>query len=702
MSNLVIVESPTKAKTLKKYLGSEYSVQASMGHIRDLPKSKIGVDTENNFEPDYEMLEGKSKTVSLLKKEAKDADIIYLAMDPDREGEAIAFHVKYLLSDTGKTKKSTKKTKDFQRVTFHEITKSAILEAMAHPGEVNANLVDAQQARRVVDRLVGYNLSPVLWRKVRRGLSAGRVQSVALRLIVEREQEIGKFKGQEYWMIRSKLKTQNSKIASKNQDFEEIQEGELIVELFEVNGKKVVVKGAKDDKGKEVMHLNSKQVVEPVVSDLKKAKYVIDKIERKERKQNPYPPFTTSTLQQGAANVLGWSGKQTMRIAQQLYEAGLITYHRTDSTNLAAQAVEAARAYASQKYGKEYVAVKPIFYKTKSKSAQEAHEAIRPTDVNVMSAEGVAGKVTDRHEKLYQLIWNRFMACQMAPVILDQTTVHVTATRQKKYQLRTTGSVVKFEGWKVLHGSKLKTNNSKPQLKTQNSTENELPELNEGEDLVFVDLQADKKETLPPPRFNDASLVKELEKRGIGRPSTYASIISVLEDRAYVERDERRFVPTAVGNTVVEFLNENFKTVMDYEFTAKMEDDLDEIANGNKEWRNVMAEFWGPFEKTLKEAGEAKRVQVPVEETGRKCPECKEGELVIRSGRFGKFISCNKFPECKYTERLVEKLEGFPCPECGGDVVIKRTKRGRSFYGCSTYPKCEYASWKDPREKSNN
>lgn len=738
--NLVIVESPTKAKTLKKYLGADYVVLASMGHVRDLPKSKLGVDIEDNFEPVYEVMEGKSKTISQLKKEATSAQVIYLAMDPDREGEAIAYHMNFLLSE--KAKKSSKKvdpstakkstaslraqddeagmnskpasSSKFKRVTFHEITKPAILEAMEHPGEVNMALVDAQQARRVVDRLVGYNLSPLLWRKVRRGLSAGRVQSVALRLIVEREGEIEAFKAQEYWTIATQL--------SKKQDPNNKLQT-FLVELVEIEGHKVVVKGSKEDpsttlrtgpstdsgqvKGKRVVYIDSKEAAESVVMDLENASYRVSGIERKERKQNPYPPFTTSTLQQAASNVLGWSGKQTMRIAQQLYEAGLITYHRTDSTNLAAPAVDAVRAFIFQEYGERYVSAKPIFYATKSKSAQEAHEAIRPTQVEVRTPEGVSGTVTDRHEKLYRLIWNRFVACQMASVILDQTTVTVVAEGMKKYSLRTTGSVVKFEGWKVLN-SKFKIQNPKSESISEDAKpeDNELPVLTEGEALTLIEVMSEKKATLPPPRYNDASLVKELEKRGIGRPSTYASIISVLEDRAYVERQEKRFIPTVIGTTVVEFLVKNFDTVMDYDFTAKMEDDLDEIANGNKQWRKVMAQFWKPFDQKLEKAKDADRVKVPVEQTGRKCPGednggCKlEGDLVIRSGRFGKFISCDKYPECKYTERLVEKLEGFVCPECGGEVVMKRTRKGRSFWGCANYPKCEYASWKDPREKA--
>ncbi len=657
---LVIVESPTKARTLSRFLGNGYAIEASMGHLRDLPKSKLGVDLENDFEPIYELSEGKSKLIAKLKKEAKEADKIFLATDPDREGEAISWHIKTMLHDNGQ-KKSLKIAEDkFARVTFHEITKTAIEAAVNNPTQLNLALVDAQQARRVVDRLVGYTLSPVLWKKVRRGLSAGRVQSVALRLMVEREKEIAAFKPVEYWEVKVHLKKtvdDRSKIV------------DLWVELVD-------------------QELGSAKVVEPLVADLKKATYMVVKVEKKEKVRRPYPPYITSTLQQASANVLGYTAKDTMRLAQELYEKGLITYHRTDSLNLAAEAVNGARDYIKTQYGEKYLPPTANFYKTNSKNAQEAHEAIRPTDARTNALSETENGFTSKHVRLYRLIWQRFIACQMMPAIYDATMITVMA--DKTYKLRASGSVVKFDGWRILYNT---------QTQTTDKEEIILPELTEGEQLKYEDLTSEQKFTQPPARYNDASLVKELEKRGIGRPSTYASIISTVVARGYVERVEKRLIPSAVGQTVTDFLGEHFPDILDYEFTAEMEEDLDRIARGEKEWRKIMKAFYTPFAKQVKKVEEtAKRAAVPVEETGEMCPECKEGKLVIRSGRFGKFLSCGRFPECKYTASYTKKLEGFECPKCKGEVVMKRTKRGRSFWGCANYPKCDYASWKDPRE----
>jgi DNA topoisomerase-1 len=665
--HLVIVESPTKARTLKRFLGNDYVIEASMGHIRDLPKSSLGVDVSKGFEPDYEISKGKSQVISGLKKAATKAETIYLATDPDREGEAISWHVKYLLQQNGKKKTPKISETSFKRVTFHEITKQAIEEALQHPGELNMALVDAQQSRRVLDRLVGYTLSPVLWKKVRRGLSAGRVQSVAVRLIVEREREIRAFVPVEYWRIVCKL--QETK--SKKQIFE--------AELVEIDGRKLETKSG--------YLVNSATVAEPIVADLKQATYSVGSVERKEQQKRPNPPFTTSTLQQAAANVLGWSGKQTMMVAQQLYEAGLITYHRTDSFNLAAEAISAAREEIAKRFGSDYVPDKPNFYVTKSKNAQEAHEAIRPTKAEVV------GDVNDpRQQKLYQLIWRRFVACQMKPAVYDQTTIHVEARIQKlearrRYGLRASGSVVKFEGWKKVY-------------ENQKSEESLLPQVEAQEVLNLKDVISEQKYTQPPARYNDASLIKELEKRGIGRPSTYASILSTIVDRGYVERVEKRYNPTSIGEAVNDFLVEHFGIVMDYQFTADMEEDLDRIARGEKEWKSVMKAFWGPFEKSVKAVDKnAGRVEIPVEKTGEKCPKCKEGELVIRTGRFGKFMSCGRFPECDYKASLKQTVEGVECPECHSEIVQKRTRTGRIFWGCSSYPKCKWASWQDPRKK---
>lgn len=696
---LVIVESPTKAKKLRSYLGSQFEVEASVGHIRDLPRKSIGVDVEHNFEPTYEVSEDKKKVITLLKKQAKDADKIILATDPDREGEAIAWHVKGVLAET---KGKGKITAPFVRATFHEITKSAVEEAIAHPIDLNMDLVDAQQARRVVDRLVGYEVSPVLWRKVRRGLSAGRVQSVALRLIVEKEREIEAFKPEEYWEVDVALSTNISAKIKRGEIFtegkliEHIPTDMLVARVFEVQGKKYTPAKTAD--------------VEPIIEWLPAAAYSVKQVDRKERRQASLPPFTTSTLQQAAANRLGMTSKQSMSFAQRLYEEGVITYHRTDSVNLAASAVESARAYIAKKFGKDYVPAKPRYFANKSKNAQEAHEAIRVTDVSVESVLG-EGSLTERHQKLYDLIRRRFLASQMAEALYDQATITVEAASQmgdtsaskkntspkKSVQpqtalLRSSGSVLKFAGWRTLFPG---------------GDDVVLPDVKASQPLNFQDLNAAQKFTQPPARYNDASLVKELEKRGIGRPSTYASIISVIIDRGYVERVEKRFLPTSVGIGVCDFLLANFATFMEYDFTAQVEEDLDEIALGKKEWHRVVKTFYTPFHQAVEKAlDSAERVKLPVEETGRDCPTCGStdgGKLVIRTGKFGKFISCNRFPDCKYTEKIVEKFGDMKCPECGeGDVIIKKSRWGKPFYGCSTYPKCKWASWKKPEIESSN
>lgn len=650
--NLVVVESPTKAKKLSQYLGKDYHVEASMGHVRDLPKSKMGVDIDHDFAPQYEVSEGRTALIAKLKKLAAQSDRVYLATDPDREGEAISWHLKDLL--TGKpTSKSDKHAPKFVRSTFHEITKDAVLDAIQHPSEINMHLVDAQQARRVLDRIVGYYLSPVLWKKVRRGLSAGRVQSVALRLIVEREKEIQAFKAEEYWEVDVNLHA---------------LQGPLLMRVVEWTGKEY--KPVKQDD------------VTPVEKFLKQAVYTVKQVEKTERRRQSLPPFTTSTLQQAAANRLGWSAKQTMRIAQDLYEEGVITYHRTDSVALSAQAIDMARKFIPEEFGEKYLSPQARVFKSSAKNAQEAHEAIRPTDVRVRDT---AGKVGDeKHAKLYGLIWKRFLASQMEAAVYDQTTITADAVLGvQEAVLRTSGSIIVFDGWMKLFPS---------------TGEVVLPAVQEKEKLEFMELSAVQKFTQPPARYNDASLVKFLEKMGIGRPSTYASIISVIIDRGYVERQDKAFIPTAIGNTVAEFLVENFPKELDYKFTADMEDDLDAISRGEKKWQAVMKSFFGEFEKKVQEVTkDAERMKVPVEETGEMCPDCKEGKLVVRSGRFGKFISCSRYPECKYTARLVEKVEGVKCPECGeGDIIFKKTKRGRGFYGCSRYPKCTYATWNKP------
>jgi DNA topoisomerase I len=677
--DLVIVESPTKARKLTEYLGHGYAVEASVGHVRDLPKKKLGIDLENDFEPTYEVDPEKKKVISRLKDLAGTAETIYLATDPDREGEAIAWHIKSLLEDKKKSK-----TQRFVRSTFHEITKTAVKEAMAHPGELSMQLVDAQQARRVLDRLVGYQVSPVLWKKVRRGLSAGRVQSVALRLIVEREREIEAFKAEEYWEVDVLLDTilgraMDADVAAK--DWLKVAPAEMLVaRVVEVQSQKYEPKTEAD--------------VTPWVEGLKTATYQVQDVEKKTRERVSLPPFTTSTLQQAAATRLGFTSKQTMTLAQQLYEEGLITYHRTDSVTLSSQSLGMARDFIQKRFGSEYLPEKPRYFAQKSKNAQEAHEAIRVTDVEIdwSTIEQRSAKFSDRHQKLYELIWRRFLASQMTSAVYDQTSITIQGrTGERVFGLRSSGSILTFNGWMKLFPS---------------SEDTLLPPVESGQPLGFADLNTAQKFTQPPPRYNDASLVKELEKRGIGRPSTYASIISVIVDRGYVDRQEKRFTATSVGMTVNDFLYQHFPVFMEYDFTAEMEEDLDRIARGEKEWRKVVKAFYGPLEKTIQEVTKtAERAQIPVEETGLICPTCGEtegGRVVIRSGRFGKFKSCSRFPECNFTENIVEKLEGVTCPLCHqGEVIVKNSRWGKSFFGCSRYPECGWASWKKPEPGSS-
>jgi len=674
---LVIVESPTKARKLKTYLSGDYQVEASVGHVRDLPKKTLGIDIANNFEPVYEVSPDKKKVIAQLKSLAAKATTVYLATDPDREGEAIAWHVKSLLQE--KTKGKAGSSAEFVRATFHEITKQAVLEAINQPTELNLDLVNAQQARRVLDRLVGYEVSPVLWKKVRRGLSAGRVQSVALRLISEREREIAAFKPDEYWEVAVGLDTNL----------------QTSLELFE-NGKPIqplpggTIIAALEKTGLDKFAASQKSQVDPIVADLKVASYQVSGIDKKERTRQSLAPFTTSTLQQAAANKFGFSAKQTMSLAQNLYEEGLITYHRTDSVNLAASALEMARAFIQTKFGPEYLPAKPRLFTAKSKNAQEAHEAVRVTDVQISDQDLMGrGQLTDRHAKLYDLIWRRFLASQMTSAVYDQTAVTILATAPvtlQKYSLKTNGSVQKFAGWTKLF----------------DQTEDQiLPDLADNQALALAGLQADQKFTQPPPRYNDASLIKELEKRGIGRPSTYASIISVIVDRGYVERTDKKFFATPIGLAVTDFLVQNFSEFMEYDFTAEMEEDLDRVARGEKDWRQLVSAFYTPLAKKIASVvKDAARATIPVEETGEICPTCgatEGGKIVIRSGKFGKFKSCNRFPDCKFTENIVQKLPDRKCPLCQqGEILIKKTRWGKPFYGCGRYPDCNWASWQPP------
>ena len=655
--NLIIVESPTKARTLSRFLGSGYLVEATMGHIKDLPKNKLGIDVENNFKPDYQVVEKRAEIIKRIQSASVKSDEIFIASDPDREGEAIAQHVKEILAE-----QSSPVTKNLRRIVFHEITKNAVDEALKNPRDIDVNLVDAQTARRVLDRLVGYKLSPLLWKKVRLGLSAGRVQTVCVRLIVEKEREIKAFKSEEYWDIYVNV--------GKTESANKKESGEFIIQLIKINDKKAAIGNKKD--------------ADRIVTELKISDYKVSNIVKREVVKHSYPPFTTSTMSQAASRIFGWSSKKTMSVAQTLYEEGLITYHRTDSTYVASEAVFKVRDFIKSKYGTKYLPEKPKFYKTTSKVAQEAHEAIRPTDIgskiNVQNS-----KYQKEADTLYGLIWNRFVACQMSASVYDETTIDVTAGI---YLLRATGAVMKFDGWKILYPKSQGNNGNGDVI---------LPNVEKNEVLRLIKVTPEQKFTQPPARYTEATLIKTLEKLGIGRPSTYAPTINTIQVRNYVEKNEGKFTPTSVGIAVNDFLITNFPDVFEYQFTAGLEEGLDRVANGELKWEGLISDFFKPFEEKINGVEKnSKRVVIEAENTGEKCSECKEGEVIIRLGRFGKFLSCSKFPECKYTAKYIQKV-GKKCPECKtGDVIIKNTKRGRKFFGCSRYPKCKWASWRKP------
>ncbi|MDO8637974.1 MAG: type I DNA topoisomerase [Candidatus Daviesbacteria bacterium] len=699
MKNLVIVESPTKARTLSKYLGSDFQIEASMGHIRDLPKGELGIDTEHDFKPKYVIPRDKTKRVNDLKKLAKVAKTLYLATDPDREGEAIAWHLSELMG-----------SENSHRVEFHEITEEAILEAFKKPREIDLKLVDAQQARRILDRLVGYKLSPLLWKKVKSGLSAGRVQSVTLRLIVEKEEEIKAFKAVEYWSVGAELDmagpvTRQPHSTSSLDDSLRALSGaprlappasSFVANLIEQNGKKLEIK--------------NKEEADLHVKNLEKAKYEVEKVTKKEARKYPVPPFTTSTLQQTASNRLGYSSKKTMSLAQVLYEHGIISYMRTDSVNLSPVFISSCRNYIEQNIGKAYLAPSVRIYKTKSKSAQEAHEAIRPTNISltVEKLKTMAG-VTRDHVRLYDLIWKRAVACQMSDAVLDQTSIDVIArseaTKQSnseiatlpsvarndnEYLLRATGSVIKFPGWLKIYG--------KGNEEEEEEGDKILPELTEKEMLELIKLLPEQHFTEPPARFNEASLIKKLEELGIGRPSTYAPTISTIIDRFYVEKKEKKFFPTELGITVIKFLMKYFAEILDYDFTAEMENSLDEIAEGNLKWQPLIAKFYKPFEEKLEKVEQtAEKVKIETEVVDKLCPKCGKN-LQIKFGKFGKFLACSGFPACKHTESLEEKVDA-KCPDCGGDIILRKTRKGRPFYGCKNWPNCKFASWTKPKTK---
>ena len=721
---LVIVESPAKARTLERYLGKRhYSVQASLGHVRDLPKRQLGVDVEHDFAPKYVIPKDKSGTVAELARAAREASGIYLATDPDREGEAIAWHLLAAIEKRRTARARSTKPLKVQRIVFHEVTKSAVQDAFQHARDIDDDLVQAQQARRVMDRLIGYKLSPLLGAKVRRGLSAGRVQSPALRMVVEREREIEQFVSEEYWTIDALLAPANSNGTS---------ETAFWAEVIQRRGDK--------------LSISTEAHAQATVNALRGMSYAVQEVRKREVRRQPAAPFTTSTLQQEAGQRLRFAPRRTMRVAQQLYEGldvgqegpvGLITYMRTDSTNVAAEALTEARQVIGKHFGKEFVPDKPRRFRTKAKAAQEAHEAIRPT-LAARRPEAVRSHLTQDQYRLYTLIWKRFVASQMAAAVLDTTRIDIrampldsasandsTARGQLHplntapqndggappdgYLLRARGSIVRFPGFLRLYeesqdengkvGKAKATGTSGPRSsarsKAAQTKQSTLPSLAAGDPLTLHDLKPEQHFTQPPPRYTEASLIRAMEEAGIGRPSTYAPTVSIIQERGYVERRERRLHPTDLGNVVNDLLVEQFPDVVNASFTAKMEDDLDRVSEGATTWVPVVREFWEPFAKAVA-AAEAtlEKVRIEDEPTDEVCPECGQ-PMVIKHGRYGRFLACTGFPECRHTRPLLTKL-GVPCPQCSKDLVVRRSRRGRTFYGCSGYPDCDFTSWQRP------
>ncbi len=721
--NLVIVESPAKAKTIKKYLGKDFEVLASYGHVRDLVPKEGAVDPEHDFAMKYQVIDRNDKHVKAIAQKLKQADALYLATDPDREGEAISWHLYELLK-----KRCLLKDKPVYRVVFNEITKKAVQDAIAHPRELSMDLVNAQQARRALDYLVGFNLSPLLWKKVRRGLSAGRVQSPALRMIVEREEEIEAFESREYWTIEADLEKEQQPFTAK---------------LIQYRGDKVEQFTITEEKQ---AHAVEKELLEQA-----KGKLEVVKVVKKQRRRNPAAPFTTSTLQQEASRKLGFTTNRTMRIAQQLYEGvdigngavGLITYMRTDSVNLANEAVEEIREYIAEKYGDKQMPEKPRVFKTKSKNAQEAHEAIRPTSIHYHPKE-IARHLTAEQAKLYELIWKRTLASQMVHATLNTVSADLAAGTPKNL-FRASGSTIVNPGFMAVYREG--QDDAKKAKEAREADEKMLPPLKEGEQVDLIAIRPEQHFTEPPPRYSEASLVKALEEHGIGRPSTYASIISTLQDRDYVELEKKRFHPTDVGRVVNKFLTNYFTRYVDYDFTAKLEDELDAVSRGEEEWVPLLKKFWKPFkeriddtEKNVKRSdvtqekmdeacpkcgkplsirlgrhgrfigctdypecdytrdlNQSKAEAEAPQEVGRECPECGS-PLIFKRGRYGKFIGCSGYPKCRYIEPLEKpKDTGVPCPKCNkGTLMQRKSRRGKIFYSCSTYPKCDYATWNEP------
>ncbi len=698
MNTLILVESPTKARTLTRFFGSKYDVEASVGHIRDLPKGELGVDIEHNFEPRYVTPKDKQKILTGLKKLVKKADIVLLATDPDREGEAISYHLLEML------KPEAKKDTEFKRIVFHEITKEAIEEALQNPRQLDAKLVDAQTARRVLDRVVGYKLSPVLWKKIKRNLSAGRVQSIALRLIVEREREIGKFSSSEYYKVFAVFKKENKQSLRSSVSPAGLKEIEF--ELKEYDGKKIELSeklNLYDGDYTFSKTILDSTLADKIIADLKNQTFTVSDVATKQSKRSPLPPFITSTLQQEASRRLGFQSRKTMQTAQKLYEEGFITYHRTDSFNLSPQFVTKAKKFVKDTFGEKYLSEKERVFKNKSKVAQEAHEAIRPTHVENLEElkKKIASSLTRDAVRLYEMIFKRAVATQMSDALFESTKVTVlghpaqaklappqsegsrdssstTQNDKTPYTFEKSGSVLLFDGY----------------LKLWYREEGEefLPEFKALEKLELVTGKKTQHDTTPPPRYNDASLIGALEKHEIGRPSTYASIVSTIIDRFYVERTQGRFTPTLIGGTVNDFLVKNFKDIDDIPFTRDMEEKLDEIANGNLKWQPMLKEFYTPFEKELIKAEDAEKIAVDLDEkTDKVCP-LDSGAVLIRRGKFGRFYACANFPECKYTAPIIEETE-YLCPKDKGKVIMKKTRKGRPFFGCGNYPNCDFAVW---------
>ena len=686
MSRLIIVESPTKAKTIQNFLGHDYHVLSSYGHIRDLPAGELGIDTENNFQPKYVIPTRARKNVNILKKAVLTADSILLSTDPDREGEAIAWHLAQALGlgdfqtqntdpTPTKAKSKTKKSvllknsatvkKSYERITFHEITKEAIEEALNNPRDIDLNLVNAQQARRILDRIVGYKLSPFLWKKISRGLSAGRVQSVAVRLVVEREREIKAFIPQEYWSI-SAIFEANKKIPTEIEELE--------ASLIKINGDPL-----------DKLAIGGQVEADRLVNELKKRQYQITNIETKQMTKNPLPPFATSSLQQESWQKLRFPAKLTMRIAQSLYEKGLSTYHRTDSFNLSSQSTLMAKEFIINNYGEKYWPGFSRSFKTKSKNAQEAHEAIRPTNPED-APEKIKNTLDAKQLALYDMIWRRFVASQMTTAVIDSTAIDIDTVivdKRDSYTLRATGQSLRFDGFLKVYPLKFE--------------EKMLPRLTQGSNLPLIRIDPLQHFTQPPARYNEATLIKILEEKGIGRPSTYAPIISTIQERNYIEKDkDRRFLPTETGTMVNDILVEHFPKIVDSGFTAEMEEELDDIADGKKEWVSVIRSFYEPFISNLESKYKDVEKKVTDVETKEICPQCGS-PVVVRFGRFGKFLACSNFPKCKYTAALEKRGTGIKCPKCHeGEITEKRTKTKKIFYGCSLWPKCDFALWDKP------